>query len=143
MGALTRIVDDLQKKQLVNRERSEHDRRAVHIALTPEGRRLAFSVKAAVVILANKLVEPYTKAETDTLISLLQRLLQHMEGVAKQKAWGVEGAEASGGETTGAETNVGAQAKVPKGRRAAGRGAPRGPRKAQRGAQRGGRKSVP
>jgi DNA-binding MarR family transcriptional regulator len=81
MGALTRIVDDLEKKKLVNRERSERDRRAVEIALTPEGRRLAFSAKAHVVELANSLVEPFTRAETDMLISLLQRLLQHMEAV--------------------------------------------------------------
>ena len=80
MGALTRIVDDLQAKRLVHRGRSEHDRRAVQIAVTPEGRRLAFSIKATVVDLINDLVEPFTKAETEMLISLLQRLLLHMEG---------------------------------------------------------------
>jgi DNA-binding MarR family transcriptional regulator len=86
MGALTRIVDDLQEKKLVHRERSERDRRAVQIALTPEGRRLALSAKATVVDLANELVVPYTKAETDMLISLLNRLLGHMEGMVDGSA---------------------------------------------------------
>ena len=85
MGALTRIVDDLKNKKLVNRERSETDRRAVEITLTPEGRRLAFSTKDVVLHLANKVVEPFTKAETDTLIALLQRLFRHMEAVADEK----------------------------------------------------------
>jgi DNA-binding MarR family transcriptional regulator len=91
MGALTRIVDDLHEKKLVHRERSEHDRRAVQIGLTPEGRRLAFSTKAAVVDFLNEIVGPYAKAETDMLISLLQRLVLHMEGIAGRLAVPVEG----------------------------------------------------
>jgi MarR family transcriptional regulator, multiple antibiotic resistance protein MarR len=82
MGALTRIVDDLQKKGLVIRERSESDRRAVQITATEEGRRLALATKQYVVDLANELVAPYSVAETDQLISLLQRLMVHMEGMS-------------------------------------------------------------
>lgn len=81
MGALTRIVDDLQKKGLVLRERSEHDRRAVQIKATETGRRLALETKSFVVDLANDLVKPYSKAETTQVISLLQRLLVHMEQI--------------------------------------------------------------
>jgi DNA-binding MarR family transcriptional regulator len=82
MGALTRIVDGLEQNKLVHRKRGEQDRRAVQIALTPAGRRLALEAKAAVIELINELVEPYTKGETDMLISLLQRLLLRMEDVA-------------------------------------------------------------
>jgi DNA-binding MarR family transcriptional regulator len=84
MGALTRIVDDLQKKELVVRERSESDRRAVQIAATAEGRRLALATKKYVVDLANELVAPYSETETDQMISLLQRLLVHMEGMSER-----------------------------------------------------------
>ncbi|HEX4376302.1 MAG TPA: MarR family transcriptional regulator [Steroidobacteraceae bacterium] len=84
MGALTRLVDDLQQKKLVRRERSEEDRRAVRITVTAEGRRLAKTAKVPVLELANRLVEPYSRAETELLISLLQRLLAHMESVAEQ-----------------------------------------------------------
>jgi DNA-binding MarR family transcriptional regulator len=86
MGALTRLVDDLQDKKLVRRERSEEDRRAVRITVTAEGRRLAHTAKALVLELANRLAEPYSRSETDQLISLLQRLLAHMEKVAEQPA---------------------------------------------------------
>jgi DNA-binding MarR family transcriptional regulator len=84
MGALTRIVDDLHEKQLVRRERSEEDRRAVRITITAAGRRLATTTKSVVLGLANDHVAIYTKAETDLLISLLQRMLAHMESVAEQ-----------------------------------------------------------
>jgi DNA-binding MarR family transcriptional regulator len=124
MGALTRIVDDLQEKKLVHRERSEKDRRAVQIALTPEGRRLAFSAKTAVLDLANELVEPYSKAETDMLISLLQRLLLHMEGMpGRASAAAAAGAKArsggtlSGGRAAGRVAEAAGPRKTPRGRR--------------------------
>lgn len=83
MGALTRLVDELQRVGLVRRERSEHDRRAVEIAITPEGRRVANAGKRLVVELLNRLVEPYSAQEIETLIVLLQRLLGQMQNVAK------------------------------------------------------------
>jgi DNA-binding MarR family transcriptional regulator len=79
LGTLTRIVDDLVGKGLVGRERSETDRRAVRITITAEGRQLAKAGMPKVVQLNNGLVEPFSKSETDSLISLLQRLLAHME----------------------------------------------------------------
>ena len=84
MGALTRVVDELEKRELVRRERSREDRRAVQIALTPEGRRLA-NVGARVVIeLLNELVEPFSIAEIDALIANLQKLLVRMQDRANQ-----------------------------------------------------------
>ena len=83
MGALTRLVDELEHRGLVRRERSQHDRRAVEITLTPEGRRLGYAGKRYVVELLNELVEPYSHAEIDSFISLLQRLLARMQGLTK------------------------------------------------------------
>lgn len=82
MGALTRVVDELERNALVRRERSPHDRRAVQIVITPEGRRLAHTAKRAIVDLLNELVEPYSRTETEVLISLLQRLLLRLQEVA-------------------------------------------------------------
>jgi DNA-binding MarR family transcriptional regulator len=78
MGALTRIVDDLESKDLVRRGRSEHDRRAIEIALTPSGRRRTESGKRVVVELLNLLVTPYSRQELEALIELLQRMLEHL-----------------------------------------------------------------
>lgn len=79
MGALTRLVDELERDGLVSRERSQHDRRAVQIAITSEGRRVATAGKRVVVDLLNQLVEPYSPAEIESLISLLQRMLAQMQ----------------------------------------------------------------
>jgi DNA-binding MarR family transcriptional regulator len=83
MGALTRIVDELERKGFVTRERCPHDRRAVQIAITADGRRLADGGKPAVVGLLNKLIGPYTEAEIEALISLLQRFLVQLQEVAQ------------------------------------------------------------
>jgi DNA-binding MarR family transcriptional regulator len=83
MGALTRVVDELEREALVRRERSEHDRRAVQIAVTPEGRRMAHAGKRVMLDLVNQLVEPLSRTETDALISVLQRLLLHLQEVGK------------------------------------------------------------
>ena len=47
MGALTRVVDELEREGMVRRDRSQRDRRAVEIAITPEGRRVALAGKQA------------------------------------------------------------------------------------------------
>jgi DNA-binding MarR family transcriptional regulator len=79
MGALTRIVDDLETEGLVRRERTERDRRVVEIALTPQGRRYLDSGKRLVVQLLNSLAEPFSRQELETLIALLQRLLTRLQ----------------------------------------------------------------
>lgn len=85
MGALTRIVDGLEKEGLARRERSARDRRVVEIALTPEGRRQLQAGKRLVVELLNSLAVPFSRQELETLIALMQRMLarlQEAEGMA-------------------------------------------------------------
>jgi DNA-binding MarR family transcriptional regulator len=79
MGALTRIVDDLEEEGLVRRERTERDRRVVEIALTSQGRRYLQTGKRLVVELLNSLVEPFSRQELETLITLLQRLMARLQ----------------------------------------------------------------
>jgi len=86
MGALTRVVDELERRGLVRRERSRRDRRAVEIAVTPAGRSQADSAKPMVVELLNELLEPYSHAEIATLIGLLQRMLGRLQDTAAAEA---------------------------------------------------------
>ncbi|HZR36181.1 MAG TPA: MarR family winged helix-turn-helix transcriptional regulator [Nevskia sp.] len=79
MGALTRLVDTLERAGLVRRERSRQDRRAVEIAITAEGRRTVEACMGFMVGLMNELVEPYTKEEMETLIRQLQRLMLRLQ----------------------------------------------------------------
>jgi DNA-binding MarR family transcriptional regulator len=82
MGALTRVVDELERRGLVRRERSRRDRRAVEIVITPAGRRQAESAKRVIVELLNELVAPFSEAEFTALVGLLQRMLAHMQSAA-------------------------------------------------------------
>jgi DNA-binding MarR family transcriptional regulator len=86
MGALTRVVDELERQGLLRRERSVRDRRAVEIALTAAGRRQAESGKRVLLELLNALVAPFTAHELDTLIALLQRLMGHLHSAAEPPA---------------------------------------------------------
>ena len=79
MGAMTRIVDDLEHEGLVRRERTERDRRVVEIALTPDGRKYLQTGKRLVVELLNSVAEPFSRQELETLISLLQRLMARLQ----------------------------------------------------------------
>jgi DNA-binding MarR family transcriptional regulator len=82
MGACTRVVDELERRGLARRERSRRDRRAVEIAITPAGRQHALEGKRLVVELLNELVEPFSEAEIETLIGLMQRLHGHLQQAA-------------------------------------------------------------
>lgn len=79
MGAMTRVVDSLERAGFVRRERSQQDRRAVEIALTPEGRRQADGSVHILVDALNELVEPFTTSEVETLVSLLRRMLERLQ----------------------------------------------------------------
>jgi len=83
MGALTRVADELERDGMVRRDRSQHDRRAVELAITPEGRRQALAGKQLMVEVLNELVAPYSNTEVDILISLLQRLLSRLQDAAE------------------------------------------------------------
>jgi DNA-binding MarR family transcriptional regulator len=82
MGALTRLVDELEQRGLVRRERSKRDRRAVEIAITPAGRKVVEHSKRLIVELLNDLVAPFSTADVDTLITLLQRMMEHLQQTA-------------------------------------------------------------
>jgi len=86
MGALTRVVDDLERRGLVRRERSRRDRRAVEIAITPAGRRVAQNTKKVIVGLLNELVAPFSDEEITTLIGLLQRMHAHLQDTAERES---------------------------------------------------------
>jgi DNA-binding MarR family transcriptional regulator len=82
MGALTRVVDELERRGLVRRERSRRDRRAVELAITASGCREAESGKRVIVELLNELAEHYSASELDVLVGLLQRMMAVLQSTA-------------------------------------------------------------
>jgi len=78
-GAMTRKIDALEKKGLVRRVRSETDRRAIHLELTPEGRKLYPKMMNAVVGVINEFLHGFSKAEVREMESMLKRILANAE----------------------------------------------------------------
>ena len=74
-GAMTRAIDRLEAKGLVQRERSTADRRVVHLTMTPEGRAVAEQVPGVLAEVLNGHLRGFSHAEWQQLLRLLQRML--------------------------------------------------------------------
>jgi DNA-binding MarR family transcriptional regulator len=79
-GAFTRVLDQLEKRGLIRRERSETDRRVVLLHLTPDGRRVVETLLPIVVERLNHALAEFSAAEVATLARLLRRLIGRLEG---------------------------------------------------------------
>jgi DNA-binding MarR family transcriptional regulator len=79
-GSLTRLIDEMIKRGLVTRSRSESDRRVVTLALTQRGCDLVEELAPRVMDFWNDLLAGFSHAEVDTLINLLTRLVLVAEG---------------------------------------------------------------
>jgi DNA-binding MarR family transcriptional regulator len=76
-GATTRMVDRLEEKGLIERQRSAEDRRVVHLALTEQGRATAEHIPASLCRVQNELLRGFTREEFNTLKALLRRMLDN------------------------------------------------------------------
>ncbi len=81
-AAVTRALDRLEAKGLVQRTRSQTDRRIVMIDLTEAGRSAAAQVPAVLADVLNRHLHGFTPAEWHTLVELLQRLVANSENSA-------------------------------------------------------------
>ena len=79
-GSLTRLVDEMVKRGLVTRSRSESDRRVVTLGLTEHGANLVEALAPRMMGFWNNALAGFSHAEVDTLINLLTRLLLVAEG---------------------------------------------------------------
>ncbi len=76
-GSMTRTLDRLEAKGFVRRARSEEDRRVVLLELTPKGRTTAARIPEVLCEVQNAHLRGFSRAELDTLTSLLQRVLDN------------------------------------------------------------------
>ena len=84
-GATTRMIDRLEEKGFIQRERSAADRRVVKLELTPEGRATAGHIPTALCKVQNELLAGFTREEFDTLKSLLRRMLANAQTLATKE----------------------------------------------------------
>lgn len=71
---LTQLVDRMQERGLVQRERNAADGRSQHLLLTDKGRRLARDATAAAEPMERELLQRLSRAEHAMLIELLDKL---------------------------------------------------------------------
>ncbi len=81
-GAMTRMLDRLEAKGLLARERSTVDRRVVNLALTPRGHEVAKQIPDVLADILNQHLQGFTPQEFRTLLGLLQRFADNGEALA-------------------------------------------------------------
>src|SRR5579884_2738865 len=76
-GAMTRMIDRLESKGLIRRERCPNDRRLVYLELTEAGRAVWPRMKEIARQVLNRFLSGFTKAEARQLESFLRRMLEN------------------------------------------------------------------
>jgi DNA-binding MarR family transcriptional regulator len=79
-GALTRVLDQLEARGLVQRERSREDRRAVQLRLTAAGVDTVAALIPCVVDKLNYALRDFSRAEAAELNRLLGKLIGSLDG---------------------------------------------------------------
>jgi DNA-binding MarR family transcriptional regulator len=78
-GALTRVIDQLEERGYLRRERSLEDRRFVELKLTPPGRQIIELLLPKVLEELNWALEPLDRVEFEQFCSYLGRILDHLQ----------------------------------------------------------------
>ena len=78
-GAMTRLLDRLEKKDLCKRVRSTKDRRVVQVELTAAGEAAITAVPAVLAEVLNGHLAGFSKTEWQALRTYLQRMLENGE----------------------------------------------------------------
>ena len=76
-GAMTRMLDRLERKKLITRVRSSEDRRVARLALTEEGKAVYPKLVERAVRVLNRKLRGFSPTEVRQLENLLQRMLKN------------------------------------------------------------------
>ena len=76
-AAVSRHLDKLKERGLIQRRRSSRDRRSIRVSLTPTGRDLVPKLLPCVESNNAKFLKGITVEEQATLISIIQKMLQN------------------------------------------------------------------
>jgi DNA-binding MarR family transcriptional regulator len=76
-GSMTRLLDRLEERGLLRRERCTEDRRVVYLRATPNGRTLLPRLKAVAVAVSEAHLAGFSTADTETLKTYLKRMIEN------------------------------------------------------------------
>lgn len=85
-GAMTRLLDRLEKKGLCKRVRSTEDRRVVMVELTPDGEAAAALVPGVLSEVLNAHLAGFSKSEWQALMTYLRRMIDNGEALRREDA---------------------------------------------------------
>jgi DNA-binding MarR family transcriptional regulator len=84
-GALTRVIDQLAERGLLERVRRDRDRRKVELQLTPAGRDAIESLIPVVVEKLNLVLADFSSAEFQELLRLLVKFNTTLQSIVEQR----------------------------------------------------------
>jgi len=82
-GALTRVIDQLAERGLLERVRRNRDRRKVELELTPAGRAMVEGLVPVIVEKLNLVLSDFSRAEVEEFLRLLVKLSTTLQSVVK------------------------------------------------------------
>ena len=85
-GAMTRMIDRLVEKGLIERSRCPHDRRATRLSLTEAGHEALEPISAVLADTLNDLLNGFSRDEFDTLLALLRRVRANAQALPTCRA---------------------------------------------------------
>jgi DNA-binding MarR family transcriptional regulator len=81
-GSMTRMLDRLEEKGVVRRERCTEDRRVVYLRITDVGNELLPQLRTAAVRVISRHLTDFTPSEVDTLKQYLERMIANGQPVS-------------------------------------------------------------
>lgn len=84
-GAVTRLLDRLEAKGLVERARSDADRRVVHLQLTAAGKAAAAQVPHVLASVNNDMLQGFSEAEWLQLRGLVERMTANVQALQVER----------------------------------------------------------
>lgn len=78
-SALTQMTDRLIKSQLIARKADKHDRRLIHLVLTPNGEQHLAQTLKVMEQKASQILAPITAQELRTVVKIFDNFLQKYE----------------------------------------------------------------
>ena len=89
-GAMTRMIDRMSEKGLIERSRCPQDRRATRLALTDSGREAVGPIAETLATTLNDLLQGFSREEFDTLVAMLKRLDANAQAFPSSRAVAVD-----------------------------------------------------
>jgi DNA-binding MarR family transcriptional regulator len=87
-GAVTTVLDRLERMSLITRTRDQADRRRVLVELTPKARELAFKVYGPIAAYAREYIERLSDEDIDVISRFLEVAIEVNERRAREVAGG-------------------------------------------------------